>query len=102
MFDITHDKFSVHEKKIKELQMRSDEQEAHFENLLEEHQVSKESLLLFLANPDNFEADTWKKMQHLRVEVEKEDQIKIQVRDPNKIKQKYEALENANKWILVR
>ena len=102
MFDITHDKFSVHEKKIKELQMRSDEQEAHFETLLQEHQVSNESLLLFLANPDNFDEDTWKKMQHLRVEVAREDTVKIQVRDPSKVKQKYQELENANKWILVR
>ncbi len=102
MFDITHDKFAVHEKKIKELQMRSDEQEAHFESLLQEHQVSKESLLLFLANPVNFDEETWKKMQHLRVEVEKQDQVKIEARDPCKVKQKYQELENANKWILVR
>ncbi len=102
MFDITHDKFAIHEKKIKELQMRSDEQEAHFESLLDEHQVSKESLLLFLANPENFDEETWKQMQHLRTKVEQDDQAVLQVRNPNEIKQRYQELENAKKWILVR
>lgn len=102
MFDLSLDKFALNDKKIKELQIQSDEQEAQFERLLHEHQVSKESLLLFLADPTNFDEETWKKMQHLRVELDKEVQTKLEVKNICKTKQTYQDLDNARKWIMVR
>ncbi len=104
MFDLSSDKFSVHERKLKELKMRSEEDDAWLEKILHEHKISKENLFLFLADSANFDEETWKTMQDLRLELKKAEEGKFQVKDPSKTDKKYKELNNANaeNWILVR
>lgn len=103
MFDLSLDKFSAHEKKLKELKMRSEEQDAMLEKILHEHKVSKENLILFLSDPANFDEESWNTMQELRLELAKGDAAeKYQVKDLAKTNKKYKELNNAQKWILVR
>lgn len=101
MFGLQEDNATKNEK-LKELVLRSQEQEARFEELYDEHNISSSELLAFLANPENFDKETWETMQRLRREAAHELQTKLAVKDPAKTKKAYSELHQAQQWILVR
>lgn len=91
------------EKMLKELLLKSIEHDAHFEKFYEEHGISKKQLMDFLADPKNFDEQTWEMMQEIRAEINQEIESKLnQIRDPLKTKKTYSDLKSAQQWILVR
>lgn len=87
---------------LQELLKASNEQDAETEKLFEENEVTKEQLLEFLKNPNNFDEEEWKMMQEIREEIAREIQSKLQIADPLKTKKTYEEWKSAQQWIFVR
>lgn len=96
-------KIAKNEKLLKELLLRSQEQDAYFEKLYEEHGISKDKLIDFLGNPKNFDEQTWQSMETIRAEFAKEIQSRLnQIKDPVKASKTYKDLQMAQQWIPVR
>lgn len=94
---------SKNEKQLKELIQLSNAQEAQFEELYRQHQISKDELIAFLADPKNFDEPTWRAMQQIRSEFNDQLKAKLnQIKDPLKAKKSYSDLKTAQQWIFVR
>lgn len=101
--DNEEETFAKNEKLLKELIIRSNEQEERFENFFKGHHISKEELLAFLSDPENFDEKTWSDMQQMRAEFHAEIKRKLnQIHNPINSKKKYSDLCNARQWIPVR
>ncbi len=96
-------KIAKNAKLLKELTLRSQEQDAYFESLYEKHGLSKEKFIAYLADPKNFDEQTWQSMQTIRAEFTQKIQFRLnQIKDPAKAKKTYKDLQMAQKWIPVR
>lgn len=103
MFGLHEDAFSRNEKKLQELIDLSKQQESDFEKLFNEHKTSSDELLAFLANPDNFDTETWETMERLRKELDQQTLAELsQIKDPLDTKKKYSDIHNSRQWIPVR
>jgi cytidylate kinase len=102
MFGLQEENAEKNKQRLKELVLRSQEQEARFETLYEEHDISSTELLHFLANSENFDPETWETLQRLRKEAQQEIEAKLQIKDLSKTKKAYSDLHAAQQWILVR
>lgn len=103
MFGLHEDAFSRNEKKLKELLDRSKKQESDFEKLYHEHKTSSEELLAFLANPENFDTNTWGTMERLRKELDEKTLAELsQIKDPLNTKKKYGEMHDSRQWIPIR
>lgn len=103
MFGFHEDAHTRNEKKLQELLAHSEQQDSQFENLFNEYKTSREELLTFLSNPDNFDSNTWEIMETLRNQIKQQTLAELsQIKDPLSTKKKYSDLHNSKQWIPVR
>lgn len=103
MFGLSDDSFKKNETLLKELLLRHQSEESHFEELFEQYKISDEDLSIFLSNPEHFDSESWKAMQYLREELQHQLSRRLSmVKDPLKAKKKYNDLRRSQHWIPVK
>ncbi|MCB1112625.1 MAG: hypothetical protein H7A37_01850 [Chlamydiales bacterium] len=96
-------KIRQNEKKLRELRVRVDSLNKEVDGFLTSLGVSSEQLTAYVENRENFDDETWEKLQDERQKLDAKLTFELEsVSDPTKTKKAYETLNVAPHWIFVR
>lgn len=88
---------------IKEVKKTLQTQEEYIDRIFQSYEVDRQEFLDYFANPENFSAEEWTKLEELRIdEQEKLDRQLANVANPKKVLERYEEQRLAQHWIFVR